>query len=133
MADLSNPTVQKILQSTTIAHLATIGPDGRPQSSPMAFHWDGEYIKLTTTVNRQKYQNIKRDPHIALSITDVYNPYTYAEFRGVVQRIEEDPAAAFYLMLAERYGIPPRGYQGDPRVILYVTVRRIVGQNLEDR
>src|SRR5215467_5707247 len=38
MADLSIPTVQKLLQSTTIAHLATIGPDGRPQSSPMAFH-----------------------------------------------------------------------------------------------
>ena len=133
MADLSNPTVQKILQSTTIAHLATIGPGGRPQSSPMAFHWDGEYIKLTTTVNRQKYQNIKRDPHIALSITEVDNPYTYAEFRGVVERIEEDAGAAFYLMLTERYGLPPRGYDGDPRVILYVRVRRIVGQNLKDR
>ena len=133
MADLSNPTVQKILHSTTIAHLATIGPDGRPQSSPMAFHWDGEYIKLTTTVNRQKYQNIKRDPHIALSITDVENPYTYAEFRGVVERIEEDHGADFYHALAKRYGLAPRDSHRDPRVILYVAVRCIFGQNLEDR
>ena len=47
MADLNNPKVQKILHSKEFAHLATIGPDGAPQSSPMWFLWDGEIQHVT--------------------------------------------------------------------------------------
>lgn len=129
MADLNNPKVQKILQSKAFAYLATIGPKGEPQSSPMWFLWDGGYIKFTHSTDRQKYQNIKRDPRVAVTIADVDDVYTSAEFRGVVERIEEDPDGAFYNTLADRYGSPWR-YPGDPRVIFYVKVHRIVGQNL---
>src|SRR5690348_8454553 len=129
MANLNNPKIQKILQSKAFAHLATIGANGEPQSSPMWFLWDGEYIKFTHTTNRQKYQNIKRNPRVAISITDVENPYTYAEFRGVVEKIEEDPTGSFFDTLAVHYGTPVR-YRGDPRVILYVKIQHIVGQNL---
>src|SRR5437899_11404301 len=47
MADLNNPKVQKLLHLKTFAHLATLGAKGEPQSSPMWFLWDGEYIKFT--------------------------------------------------------------------------------------
>ena len=129
MADLNNPKVQKILKSKAFAHLATIGPNGEPQSSVMWFLWDGEHIKFTHTTNRQKYRNIKRDPRVAISIADTDNPYTYAEFRGVVERIEEDPDGAFYNTLAKHYGVP-WGYRGDDRVILYVKINHVAGQNL---
>src|SRR5713226_8929782 len=129
MADLNNPKVQKILLSKGFAHLSTIGSNGEPQSSPMWFLWDGEYIKFTHTTNRKKYQNIKHDPRVAISITDVDEPYTYAEFRCVVERIEDDPDGAFFNTLAEHYRAPVR-YPGDPRVILYVKVHHVVGQNL---
>src|SRR5439155_16292380 len=129
MADVNNPKVQKILQSKAFAHLATVGSNGEPQSSPMWFLWDGEYIKFTHTTNRKKYQNIKRDPRVAITITDSDDPYTYAEFRGVVERIEEDPNGVFFDTLAEHYGAPIR-YPGDPRVTLYVNVQRVVGQGL---
>jgi Pyridoxamine 5'-phosphate oxidase len=56
----------------------------------MWFVWDGAYLKFTHATNRQKYQNIRRDPRVAVSITAVDDPYTYAEFRGVVERIEEE-------------------------------------------
>lgn len=125
MAELSNPEVQKILQSKEFAHLATIGPAGDPQSSPMWFLWDGEYIKFTHTTNRKKYQNIKRDPRVSISITDHDDPYVYAEFRGIVERIEDDPTGAFYDTLAKHYNVP-WGYSGDPRVILYVKIQHIV-------
>lgn len=129
MADLNNPKVQKILHSKEFAHLATIGPDGAPQSSPMWFLWDGEYIKFTTTPNRRKYQNIQRDPRVAVSITDVDDPYIAAEFRGVVERIEEDPTGVFYNTLAKHYGAS-WGYRGDQRVILYMKIQHVTGQNL---
>ncbi len=129
MADLNNPKVQKILHSKVLAHLATIGANGEPQSSPMWFLWDGEYIKFTHTTERQKYRNIQRDPRVAISIADPDNPYIYAEFRGVVERIEQDPTGGFYDTLAVHYGSPGR-YRGDPRVILYVKINRVVGQGL---
>jgi PPOX class probable F420-dependent enzyme len=129
MADLHNPKVQKILHAKAFAHVATIRPDGSPQSSPMWFVWDGDNLKFTHATNRQKYRNIRRDPRIAVSITDVDDPYTYAEFRGVVERIEEDPRGAFYEILAKRYGAP-WGYPGDPRVILYMKIEHSAGQNL---
>ena len=129
MTDVSNPKVQKILHSKAFAHLATLGSHGEPQSSPMWFLWDGEYIKFTHTTNRQKYQNVKRDPRVAISITDSENPYIYAEFRGVVERIEDDPNGAFFNTLAEHYDIPFRN-PGDARVILCIKVHHIVGQNL---
>src|SRR5258708_795154 len=126
MADLNSPKVQKILNSKTFAHLATVGPNGEPQSSVMWFLWDGEYIKFTHTTQRQKFQNLKRDPRVAVSITDPDDAYTYAEFRGVVDRIEEDPTGAFFNELAEHYGSSSR-YRGDPRVVIYVKVQRILG------
>ena len=129
MVDLQNPRVQKILHSKQFAHVATIRPDGSPQSSPMWFVWDGAYIQFTHATNRQKYRNIRRDPRIAVPITDVDDPYTYAEFRGVVERIEEDPGGVFYETLAKRYGAP-WGYPGDPRVILLMKIQHIAGQNL---
>jgi PPOX class probable F420-dependent enzyme len=129
MADLNNPKVQKILKSKAFAHLATIGPNGEPQSSPMWFLWDGEHIKFTHTTTRQKYRNIKRDPRVAISIVDIDNPYIFAEFRGVVERIEEDPNGDFYNTLAKHYGVP-WGYRGDERVILYVKINHVTGQNL---
>src|SRR5258706_2751604 len=129
MADLNNPKVQKILHSTQFAHLATVLPDGSPQSSTMWFLWDKEHIKFTTITTRQKYQNIRQDPRVAVSITDVDDPYTYAEFRGIVERIEENPRGRFYDTLAKHYGAS-WGYRGDPRVILYVKIQHVVGQNL---
>lgn len=129
MVDVNHPKVQKILHSKAFAHLATTGPKGEPQSSPMWFLWDGKHIKLTHTTERQKYRNIQHDPRVAISIVDSDNPYIYAEFRGVVERIEQDPQGAFYNTLAEHYQSPTR-YRGDPRVILYVRIDHIVGQNL---
>lgn len=129
MADLNTPKVQKILHAKAFAHLATIGPKGEPQSSPMWFLWDGEHLKLTHTSERRKYHNILRDPRVSLSITDPEDPYTYAEFRGVVERIEENPDGSFYNTLAEHYEHSSR-YPGDPRVVLYVKIQRVVGMNL---
>src|SRR5438105_1486996 len=108
MADLNNPKVQKILHSKAFAHLATIGSKGEPHSSVMWFLWDGEYIKFSHTTERQKYQNLKRDPRVAITIIDPDDPYIYAEFRGVVERIEDDPTGSISNALAEKYGSSSR-------------------------
>ena len=64
-----------------LAHVATIGPDGEPQSSPVWFDWDGSHLKFSLTTTRQKYRNLQRDKRVSLSIVDPSNLYRYIEIR----------------------------------------------------
>ncbi len=92
-----------LLDSTALAHVATIGPDGEPQSNPVWFGWDGEFLQFSQTTANQKYRNLGRDPRIALSIVDQTNPYRYLEIRGTVERIDPDQDNAFINSLAKKY------------------------------
>jgi hypothetical protein len=112
-----------ILESTALAHIATIGPKGEPQTSPVWFEWDGKHIKFSQTKNRQKYRNLQRDPRISLSLVDPNNPYHYIEIRGEVKRIEEDEGNAFINSMAKKYmgqDVYPWHRPGDERVVVVV-------------
>lgn len=112
-----------ILASKGFAHIATIGPKNEPQSNPVWFDWDGTYIRISQTKTRQKYHNIQRNPHVALSITDPANPYHYLEVRGTVVRIEDDSHHQFINALAKKYmGVDtyPYNQPGEQRLILYI-------------
>ena len=112
-----------LLESTALAHVATIGPHGEPQSNPVWFDWDGEHVRFSQTKKRQKYRNLHREPRIAFSIVDPDDPFRYLEIRGVVERIEEDADLAFINSMAKKY----RGEDmyrnhrpGDERVVVLV-------------
>lgn len=112
-----------ILNAKSAAHVATIGPKGEPQSSPVWFGWDGEHVLFSLTKTRQKYRNLKRDPRIALSITDPKVLERYLEIRGTVERIDEDPNLDFINTMAKKYlGLDsyPWHQPGDERVVVVV-------------
>jgi PPOX class probable F420-dependent enzyme len=112
-----------LLGSTALAHVATLGPRGEPQSNPVWFGWDGEYVKFSQTKTRQKYMNVNRDPRLALSIVDPENPLRYLEIRGVVERIEEDPDLDFINSMSKKYlgeDRYPNHRPGDERVVVFV-------------
>ena len=112
-----------LLGSTALAHVATIGPGGEPQSSPVWFDWDGEHVKFSQTKTRQKLRNLRRDPRIALSIVDPEDPYRYLEIRGEVAHVEEDPNIDFISAMAKKYmGVDryPGHRPGDERVVVFV-------------
>lgn len=112
-----------ILERTTLAIVATIGPDGEPQNSPVWFSWDGEMLSISQTTGRQKYKNLTADPRIAIVIVDPDDPYRYLEVRGVVERIDDDSSNEFIDSLSKRYiqVDPYPGHQpGDHRKIMRV-------------
>jgi PPOX class probable F420-dependent enzyme len=117
-----------LLESKALMHVATIGPKGEPQSSPVWFGWDGKYVSISQTKARQKYRNLVKDKRIALSIVDPENPYHYLEIRGTVVRVEEDPEKHFIDSMAQKYlGVEkyPGNQPGDERVVLYIEPERI--------
>jgi hypothetical protein len=92
-----------LLESTALAHVATIGPEGEPQVNPVWFGWDGKHIRFSQTTTRQKHKNLQRDPRIALSIVDPNNPYRYLEVRGTVVGVEDDANLDFINSMAKKY------------------------------
>lgn len=116
-----------LLESTALAHVATIGPKGEPQNNPVWFGWDGNHILFSQTKGRQKYRNVQRDGRVALSIVDPTNPYRYLEVRGRVARIDEDPNRDFINSMAKKYldqDVYPWHQPGDERVVVVVEPER---------
>jgi PPOX class probable F420-dependent enzyme len=92
-----------ILESTTLGHLATIGPQGSPQVNPVWFLWDGEHVLLSVRASAQKYRNLRRDPRVAISFLDPANPQRYVEIRGEVIEFELYLTLDFVNQLARKY------------------------------
>ena len=110
-----------LLEEANFAHLATIRPDGSPQSSVMWFAWDGSRLRMTHTKTRQKIANLRNEPRVALSIVDSKDQYRFLEVRGTVESIEDDDAtASFYQSLQRRYGNTYPVRDADVRVIITI-------------
>jgi len=110
-----------LLEEANFAHLATIRPDGSPQSSVMWFAWDGSRLRMTHTKTRQKTANLRNEPRVALSIVDSKDQYRFLEVRGTVESIEDDDAtASFYQSLQRRYGNTYPVRDADVRVIITI-------------
>jgi PPOX class probable F420-dependent enzyme len=112
-----------LLDSTALAHVATIGPDGKPQNNPVWFGWDGTHVLFSQTTGRQKYRNLQANPEVALSIVDSANAYRYLEVRGTVVEIADDPENAFINSMAKKYldqDVYPWHQPTDHRVVVKV-------------
>lgn len=106
--------------------VATIDPDGRPQTSLVWAKTDGDDVLFSTIKGRRKYANLTRDPRISALVFDAADPYTYAEVRGDAT-IADDPGADLIEELALKYtgrsfGVRP----GEHRVIVRITPARVV-------
>ena len=92
-----------LFQKKAFANLGTMMPNGRPQVTPVWVDFDGEHVIVNSAKGRQKDRNMRRDPHVALSIIDPDNPYRYLEIRGTVAEITEDGAAKHIDKMAKKY------------------------------
>ncbi len=111
---------EDLLESTALAHVATIGPHGEPQNIPVWFDWDGEHVMFSQTKTRQKYRNLQRDPRVTFSLVDPDTPYRYPEIWREMVRVEEDSYLDFINSMAKKYlGLDKYPYQqpGDERVV----------------
>jgi PPOX class probable F420-dependent enzyme len=83
--------VKKLLDGPNFVHLATLMPDGSPQSVPVWAGRDGDRIVICTGDTSLKGRNTARDPRVAISIVDFRNPYSEAQIRGHVVERRPDP------------------------------------------
>lgn len=109
-----------LLERPLFAHLATLRPDGSPQSSVMWFAWDGQRARFSHTSTRQKYRNLVKDGRVSFHIQDPDSPYRTLEVRGRVESMDPDVDGSFYQSLQQRYGLQVPVFDADVRIIIVV-------------
>ena len=127
-----SPGGVKLLQEKQLAIIATVMPDGSPQTTPV---WvdvepDGSHILINTVASHLKMTNINRDPRVAVTVVDSQNPWRCVVLRGrVVEKRGGDQGATEHIhMLAKKY-LGRDQYplaDGEARVILRIKPTHVV-------
>ncbi|MBI5289055.1 MAG: PPOX class F420-dependent oxidoreductase [Chloroflexi bacterium] len=121
---------KQYLEAKGFAHIATINKDGSPQVSPVWIEHDGTRVIVNSEDKRLKVQNLRRNPHVSLSIQNVENPYEYIEIRGKVVEITPEGGFEGIDRLAKKYigqDKYPWNQPEDVRVQIKIEPTRIVG------
>jgi len=102
---------RKMLSGPNFAFLAELMEDGSTHVTPVWCDVEGGRVLVNTAVGRLKERNMRRDPRVALSISDCDDPYEHVDIRGRVVEIVEGEAAEEHI---HRLGKKYRGWDRYP-------------------
>jgi PPOX class probable F420-dependent enzyme len=131
MADIP-AEAQHLLGGKNFAHVATVMEDGSPQVSPVWVDSEDGLVIFNTAEGRLKPKNLRRDPRVAISITNPENPYESLLIRGRAVELTHEDADAHIDALANRYmGVDeyPMRQPGEERVIVKIEPERVQHMN----
>jgi PPOX class probable F420-dependent enzyme len=121
---LSNE-IRALLDAPNFAHLATLLPDGSPQSVPVWISRENDRVLICTGEGSLKGKNTKRDARVSISIVDFHDPYKEAQLRGRVVERRPDSDFKYLDPISIKYTgkpFPLRGPEG--RVALVIEVEK---------
>jgi PPOX class probable F420-dependent enzyme len=124
---LSDATVA-LVDGKNYAILATINPDGSPQTSVLWVGRDGHDLLFSTVAGRVKHRNMERDPRVSVTVLDSADPENYVELRGRVS-MTPDVGRALYTRLSWKYDgrDPGEDRPGAVRVVVRMVVEKVTG------
>lgn len=125
MATTLPDDVRQLIDGPNFAHLATLMPDGSPQSAPVWVTREGDRILVGTGEGSLKAKNTRRDSRVALSIVDLSNPYVEAQMRGRVVERRPDPSFVVKDETAHKYTGKPFPWRNPDGVTLVIEVDRV--------
>jgi len=117
-----------ILDKPAFAHLSTLMSDGSPHTAPVWIDIDDGYVLINSAEGRLKDRNVRRDPRVAISITDPENPYRSLAIRGRVVKITNEGADEHINRMAKKYmGVDEYPYRTptEVRVMYYVEPEKV--------
>jgi PPOX class probable F420-dependent enzyme len=123
-----------LIESATVATLATLNEDGSAHLSAAWVGLDDGEIVLATIPDQRKLRNIRRDPRVALTLlSDRVNEWGLQEYMVIEgrARITEGGAAELLQQLAYTYLGPDVVFPGmpdpPPGYITRVSIERVRG------
>ncbi|MFI5584470.1 PPOX class F420-dependent oxidoreductase [Amycolatopsis sp. NPDC051758] len=128
MAFTLSDDVRALIDGKNFATVATLDPDGGPQTSVIWIGLDDGDLVFSATEDRRKVRNLRRDPRVSVSIVDAANPYRHTQLRGTVT-ITADPGKTLPKALSHKYlaqDPPPEGPEVE-RVVVRLHVEKVAG------
>ncbi len=124
---LSEATL-RLVDGRNYAVLATVNPDGSPQSSVVWVGRDGADLLFSTVEGRVKHRNMLRDPRVSVSVIDSSDPENYVELRGRAS-MSPDVGRRIDTQLSWKYDgkDPDPDRPGAVRVVVRVSVEKVTG------
>jgi PPOX class probable F420-dependent enzyme len=125
--------LKTLLDTPVFVTVATVQPDGSPQVSPVWVKRDGDDVLISTTVDRRKALNLRKDPRVSVVLQPFDEPYSYAEIRGTATMTTQggqeliDELARKYTGKPYAEFNPDSGRDAD-RVVVRITPRKVVGR-----
>ena len=125
MSTKLSDNAKKLIDRPNFAHLATLMPDGSPQSVPVWVGREGEHLVICTGEVSLKAKNTRRDPRVALSLVDFGNPYEEVQIRGRVIERRPDPDLKIMDPISHKYTGKPFPFRNpEGRVALIIEVEK---------
>jgi PPOX class probable F420-dependent enzyme len=116
--------MQTLLSKSNNAIVGVNRTVGGPQLTPVWYAWDGTSFLFSTTKDRAKYLNLKRDPSISLIVDDL-ETHNYVVAYGRAEIIEQNvgeltrPIIAKYAS-ADKFEQMIKMIENDPGRVLVV-------------
>jgi len=131
MSSTLSPEVKQLIDRPNFAHLATLMPDGSPQSVPVWVGREGDRIVICTAETSLKGKNTRRDPRVALSVVDFDNPYEEVQIRGRVAERRADLDLKVLDPISHKYTGKPFPFRTpEGRVALIIEAEKVRYQKL---
>ncbi len=118
----------ELLKGLNFGVIATVGENGRLQTSVVWVDTDGENVLVNTTNWRAKGRNLRASPRVSISVWVNEDPYKYFEVEGPVELTEEG-ANEHISELSRRYEGKDFHTPVD-RVIARITPERVLDHGL---
>jgi PPOX class probable F420-dependent enzyme len=125
MPEKLSPEVKQLIERPNFAHLATLMPDGSPQSVPVWIGHEADRIVICTGGSSLKAKNTARDPRVAISIVDFTNPYEEVQIRGRVVERRPEPELKTLDSYADRYTGKPFPFRNPGQIALVIEVEKV--------
>jgi PPOX class probable F420-dependent enzyme len=119
-----SPEVRALLEAPNIAHLATVARDGSPRSVAVWIGLEGDRILIGAGHDLIKARTTRREPRVAISITDRENPYKTAMILGRVIEQRNDEEGTIMNATARKYTSKPYPWNGPGRRTLVIEPER---------
>jgi len=123
--------VRQLLDAPNYVHLSTLRADGSPRNWVVWVGLEDERILVCTSDAIWKAKDMRRDPRVALSVTDMANPYRMAAVQGRVVEVRADEGCRYMDPISFKYTGAPFPSRGPDRVCFVIAVEKAAGRTLD--
>ena len=123
--------VRQLLDAPNYVHLSTLRADGSPRNWVVWAGLEDDHILVCTSDAIWKAKDMRRDPRVAMSVTDMANPYRMATIQGRVVEGRPDEGRRYMDPISFKYTNARFPSRGPDRVCFVIAVEKAAGRTLD--